>query len=339
MSKLGDYGITDYTALMSIVPRSQNFLQKIGLFPMDEDAQYIDSDWVEFEREEKGYTEIYNVERGADRQFAGDSKARLERLRVPYATLDKVTKPHEVQSFREYGTEDTPASVTRLVEKRLGDIQRSHAKYIRDVQYNALISNDVLVRNSDGTKNTTSSLVKNYSTLWGAPRNTGTIDLTVSTVDPFIALEEGFANIIDQAGDDGDGYQAAVLVNRATFSALVSHPKVEAAYSQYPSEQEPLRERLGGLNRVFVHKGITVLEDISGKLPEDKAYMFPVGFDGLTDAVFAPADTIEHANKVSEGSYLFMKETHRAVAIESDIAYMVAINRPELLTEFTVTLA
>lgn len=336
---LGDYGITDYTALMSIKPRSQNFLQQIGLFPMDDDAQYLSSDWVELEREEKGYTEMYNVERGADRQFAGDDKARLERLRVPYATLDKVTKPHEVQNFREYGTESTPATVARLVERRLDSIRESHAKYIRDCQYNALVNNTVMVRNEDGTLNTTSSLARNFSTLWNAPRNTGTVDLTNSSVDPFIAFEEGFANIIDQAGDNGVDYKVAVIVPRATFSAIVTHPKVEAAYSQFASTPNPMRGRLGGLNRAFEHKGILILEDITGKIPADKAYLVPLDFAGLTDAAFSPADVVGMENETSVGSYLFLDESnHRKVVIESDLGYMASINRPELITDYTVTL-
>lgn len=333
----GDWGVIDYTPLLALKPRTQNFLEELGIFS-EATTEYLDGENAEFEREVKGYTGMYNVARGADRQQAGDEYAQLEILKVPFATLDKVTKPKEVNAFREYGTEDTPASVQRLVEKRIEHINRSHDRYKRDVQYHALIENKVFAFDKDGNEVTT--LAKDYSTLWGAPRNTETMDLTDSGVDPFIALGQGRLNIIQNAGDDADGYQVLYICNTTQFDSIVSHAIVEAAYANYPSEQEPLRKRLSGdrNNRFFRHKGLLIAEDISGKIEDGKGYMIPMNFDGLVSAAYAPADTMEHVGKVSQGSYLFMKEGRRSHVIESEVAYMVNILRPELITEYTVTL-
>jgi len=340
MARLGDYGIVDYTPLMAIKPRSQNFLQELGIFPMDEQAQYIDSEWAEFEREEKGLTSMYNVERGADRQFAGDDKAKKEMLRVPLATLDKVTKPHEVQSFRQYGEDDTPATVERLVENRVEHIQRSHARYIRDAQYKALVENKVLARDADGAELT--SLAKDFSAMWGAARNTATMDLSQAGINPFTTLAQGRENIIEKAGDDADGYDMVYLVSTAQFDAIVSHALVAPSYNEYSDRQEAVRLGLDVKrnNRTFTYpnSGITVVEDISKKIADTQGFFLPVGFDEFADAVFAPADTIEHANKISEGSYLFLKENHRSVVIESEVSYAAVLLRPELITDFTVTL-
>lgn len=340
MARLGDYGIVDYTPLMAIKPRSQNFLQELGIFPMDEQAQYIDSEWAEFEREEKGLTSMYNVERGSDRQFAGDDKAQKEMLRVPLATLDKVTKPHEVQSFRQYGEDDTPATVERLVENRVEHIQRSHARYIRDAQYKALVENKVLARDADGAELT--SLAKDFSTMWDAARNTENMDLSNASINPFTTLAKGRENIIDKAGDDADGYDMVYITSTAQFDAIVSHALVAPSYNEYSDRQEAVRLGLDVKrnNRVFTYpnSGITVVEDISKKIADTKGFFLPVGFDEFADAVFAPADTIEHANKISEGSYLFLKENHRSVVIESEVSYAAVLLRPELITDFTVTL-
>lgn len=340
MARLGDYGIVDYTPLMAIKPRSQNFLQELGIFPMDEQAQYINSEWAEFEREEKGLTSMYNVERGADRQFAGDDKAQKEMLRVPLATLDKVTKPHEVQSFRQYGEENTPATVERLVENRVQHIQDSHHRYIRDAQYKALVENKVLARDKDGSELTT--LAKDFSVMWGAARNTETMDLTNASVNPFDTLEAGRTNIIDKAGDDSRGYNMIYIVSTAQFKAIVNHALVAPSYNEYSERQESVRLGLDvkSNNRTFTYpnSGITVVEDTSKEISNNKGFFLPAGFAQFSDAVFAPADTIEHANKISEGSYLFLKENHRSVVIESEVSYAPVLLRPELITDFTVTL-
>lgn len=341
-TRLGNYGITDYTPLMSLVPRSQNFLEEIGLFS-EMDTDYLDTEYAEFEREEKGLTAMHTVARGADRQHAGTEQARKEMFRVPFATLDGVTRPQEVQGFREYGTEDTPASVERLVEKKIGHIQRSHARYIRDVMYTAIVDNKVFAVDKDG--NEVTSLAKDYSTVWGAPRNTVTIDYTDAAVDPFSKIDEGRTNIIDNAGDNADGYSIVYLVSSAEFNAIITHPLVQAAYDQYPSDQEPLRRRLGmngdqnRNNRVFEHKGVVVLEDISGKVTAATGgRIFPRGIADFAKAAYAPADTMEHANTISEGSYLFLKEELRYSVIESEVAFMVMLSRPELITDTTITL-
>lgn len=335
--RMGDWGVTDYTPLMALKPRSQNLLEELGIFS-EATTEYLDGEFAEFEREEKGLTGMYNVSRGADRQFAGTESARKELFRVPFATLDAITKPQEVNAFREYGTENTPASVERLVERKIEHIQRSHARYVRDVQYHALVSNKVFAFDKDGNELT--GLAKNYSTVWGAARNTETLDLSDASTDPFIALGKGRTNVIQNAGDDGDNYDILYLLNSTQFDAIISHPIVQAAYENYPSEQEPLRRRLSGNrnNRTFRHKGVVLVEDISGKIVNTKGFMLPIGFEGLTAAAYAPADTIEHVNTMSEGSYLFMKENYRSTTIESEVSYMVSLNRPELITEFTVTL-
>lgn len=338
MARMGDYGVIDYTPLMELKPRSQNLLEELGIFS-EATTEYLDSEYAEFEREEKGYTGMHNVSRGADRQFAGTEQARKEVFIVPFATLDTITKPQEVNAFREYGTENTPASIERLVEKKIEHVQRSHARYIRDVQYEALVNNRVYAYDKDGNQLT--SLAKNYSTVWGAARNTGSFDLKNAAVDPFVGISAGRTNIIQNAGDDGDNYEVLLLVNTTAFDLIISHPLVQAAYENYPSEQEPLRRRLSGNrnNRTFRHKGVVVVEDISGKIVDTKGYMLPMNFDGLTSAAYAPADTVEHVNTISQGSYLFMVENRRSTVIESEVSYMVAIQRPELITEFTITVA
>lgn len=342
----GNFGLTDYTPLLALKPRSQNLLQELGIFS-EMDEQMLTTENAEFERELKGLTEMYNVQRGADRQFAGDDTAQLEIFKVPFASLDKVTKPHEVNAFREYGTPDAPATVAKLVEKRVDHIQRSHARYIRNCMYTALIDNKIFAVDKNGNELT--SLAKNYSTVWGEARNTAAMDLTDLTADPFDTLRAARQVVIEKAGDDADGYEMVYIVGANQFGAIVSHPKVEAAYENYASRQEPLRKRLGLTNEfsnveVFEHKGCVVISDISGKIADvsgagtAKGFFLPIGIPDMFGGAYAIADTVEGADgRVAEKGYLFMEEGLRSVVVESEVAYMAMITRPELITDVTVT--
>ena len=336
-TRMGDFGVTDYTALMALAPRSQNFLQELGLFG-DFNTEYSDSRYGEFEREEKGITTMHNVARGADRQFAGSESSRKEIIEIPYATLDTSVKPSEVEAFREYGTADAPASVSQLVNRKVAHIQRSHARYIRNVMYTALVNNRIHAVNAAGAQITT--LAKNFSTLWGAARQTGTIDLTDAATDPFDVLETQRQAISLLAGDDSDSYQMLYICNTTQFSRLTGHARVRAAYENYSSDQEPLRRRLGGdrINKFFTHKGITIVEDVSGQISNTQGFMLPLGIEDMWQLRYAPAHTLDHVNQVSEGSYLFMVEGWRQVGVESEVAVAAVLCRPELVADITATL-
>lgn len=328
-TRLEDYGVTDYTPLMSLVPREFSIFEEIGLI-QEADVHFGTQDVHEFERITLGEDEMQAASRGGDRHFSGDDEAQKESFRIPFFPLDKVTTPAEVQGFRQWGTEDAPASVDTLVNRRVQRIQRSHAKLRRDAFYTALIENKVHAKKNG----VDTALAKNFSTVWGAARNTGSI--TVASDDIFAKFEEGRQHVIAEAGDNADAYEMIVIVNSKRFDDIVNSAKVVAAYEAYQSEQEPLRQRLSGNrnNRIFRHKGVVLLEDISGKIADGKAYELPMGIDGMWQIAYAPADTVEHANQIAEASYLFMKENYRAVTIESETSMALVNTMPQLVTEF-----
>lgn len=334
---MGDYGLTDYTPLMALRPRSQNLLEELGLWT-EANTEYLDSEFFKEERENKGLTQMTHTARGAERNFVGAEDAVTKVFQVPFAPLDAITKPQEVNAFRMYGTEDAPETVANVVNKKIENIQRSHARLIRDSQYKALVNNKVHAIKKDGTEWT--SLAVNFSTVWEAPRQTGAVDFTDSAVDPFDALGAARAAVIAKAGDDADAYDMMVLCNTNQFDAIIGHPLVQDAYAAYPSEQEPLRRRLSGNrnNRTFRHKGLVIVEDISGKILDATLYVLPLGIEDMFGAAYAPADTMEHVGTISEGSYLFLKESARSSTIESEVSYIATIKRPELLCDVAVTL-
>jgi hypothetical protein len=338
MARMGDFGVIDYTPLMALAPRTENFLEKLGIFS-PETADYIDNRYAEFEREELGVTDMHNVARGANRQFIGSEKARKEIVEAPFATLDGVTKPNEVEAFRQYGTEDSSASIEALVERKIAHIQRSHAKYIRDCQYTAIRENKIRAIDENGAE--IPALAKNFSTMWGAPRQTATIATGTAGTDPFATLGAARQDIMDAMGKNTGFSTMAVLVNTRSFNAITGHALVRAAFDgRDKGGEEYLTRRLGNdaLYQTFTFKGVTLIEDTSNQIQDGEGFMIPLDYEGMFQHMYCPADTVDHVNQISQGSFLFLDESHwRKHVIESEVSYVVGINRPELLCDLTIT--
>lgn len=342
MARFGDYNVTDYSALATLVERDQNLLEELGLFDTSQAKMLQGTTWAEFERITQTKTDIQSRARGADRNYAGQDNSRKEMFPVPFFPLDGRITPADVLNFRMIGTESSNETIENKVRQRVAHIQRSHTELVRKAMYKALVSNSTYQPIDDiGTDGPD---VKNFSTVWGAPRkvvpNT-TFDLSDATVDPFDTIEkEGRKHIIANAGDNASGYQIIMVTNSNDFTDIVNHAKVRAAYASYKSDQEPLRLRLNGNlnNRMFTHKGVTLVEDFSGDIPANNSYLLPLGIP-LTNVAYAAADTVEHISEVAEEVYLFMKSNHRSETIESETSFICHIHRPELFVNFVSTSA
>lgn len=324
----GDFQILDYTGLISTMPRVDTLLQSMNLFT----EHFGRTTVARIERLDDGAGDIKAVQRGGVRQHLANGRKKIVNLNIPFFPLDRSIDRADIQNFREFGTENAPATVDAEVQRHMARIRRSHAILKSKAMYAAL----------KGTSWSPDDPVSdyNYYEVWGATQTTADVDFTKLGVDPIEVLEaEARAHIIDWAGDNGDNYEIVVLASRQWFSALIAHPQVTGAYSQYPSTQEMLRRRLGGNanNRIFEHKNILFIEDISGNIPAGEAYIFPRGISRMFEVYYAPSDTLRDANQVAQELYVFFKESNylREAKIESETSFLTVNNRPELVVKST----
>jgi hypothetical protein len=337
----GNLELQNFSALMELVPREENLLERMGVF----DVEFSDKTVHQFERILAGTDTMYSVARGADRGVAGDDSAKSAFVEVPFFALDKVTKSNEVQDMRQFGTADVSETVQNRVKRIIDRIQRGHARLHTNVMYSCL-NGTTYAKDAAGADRT--SLVKAYQAMFEVPDTdmfkgtaggVGTVDLTDIAANPADYFETFRQHVIAQAGDGGDDYEIIALLGSGAFTALKNHPDYVEAFSQYASSVDPLRNRLGGLknNRVLEWQGVTYVEDISGKIGNDQIRMFPKGMD-MFKLVYAPADTEEHANTVAEASYLFLDSQRRKTIIESETSVVAVNTRPELVARITATI-
>lgn len=336
----GNFGLQNFTRLMELQTRKIGIFEHMGLLN-EMDTVFLDSTGSLFERVTDGEDEILAKARGGDRNFAGRENARSEYFSSAFFPLDGKVTAQDIQDLRLLGTEQEPENAANRVKRLVARIQRSHSVQLQKAMLYAIVNNKTYFPGMTGQE-------KDYSTIWGAARkqvpNTA-FDLSDPAVDPFETLnKEGRRHIIDNAQDDAEGYEVMFACSSDVFDGLIAHPKFEASYSQYASEQEPLRQRISGNrnNRVFKHKGVIVVEIINsaaGSLGSTKGYLYPLGVSDFVKLAYSPADTMKLANTVAEESYMFLKEDDRYTTVESETSFVIVLTRPELIVEFTATLS
>jgi hypothetical protein len=271
--------------------------------------------------------------RGGERNFMISNPATMKAWQIPFFPLDKNIKPTDVQNFLNMiNDRDTPETAQTLVTKFMQRMRNAHATTKEKIRTSAIKGTNFL---GGGV-----GVSVNYYTEWGLTQQTANLDFSSPTVDPASVLEANArAYIIDNKGDDSDFTEVVALCGRKYFQALIDNAYVRTAYSYYMDGVQPLRDRVSGNvdARSFEYKGIRYIEDIYGNIETNKAYIFPVGIDGMFHEFYAPADTIAEANTEAKEEYFWLDLERRTASIQSEFGLLAVNTRPELVVSSTGT--
>ena len=326
-----DFGIVDLGATLELVPRQFRLITGMDLFETHLGTSTI----AQIERVDEVVGDIAARRRGGERNYVGSERAQIKNLNIPFFPLDKGITAADVQNFRRYFTPDAPKTVQDVVTRVVRRIRLTHETLREKALFAAVLGK------SYAPGDTTCQY--DYYKLWGVSQKSIEIDPKNAAQDPMEVIEDARLHIALQAGDNAGAYNIIALCSPKFFSALVHHPLVELAYTYYSSSQEPLRRRLGAggeqsIYRVFEHKGMTFIEDISGNIPDGEARLMPMGIDQMFQLHFAPADTLEDANTPAQELYMWYKHSAylREQKIESETSMLAVNTRPELVVKATL---
>ena len=333
--RTNDFQIVDLGVTLEIVPRQYRLITNMDLFTAYHGVTTV----AQIERVDEVVTDFPARRRQGERNYVGTEKAQLKNFNIPFFPLDRQITAADVQNFRKYFTADAPKSVEDVVARVVKRIRISHEQLKEKAMLQAIMGKSWAPQDPTAQYN--------YFTEWGVTQHTANIDFTDVATDPTDIIEaDARAYIIDNAGDNGNNYGIVVLASRKWFSALIAHPLVMNAYQYYASTQEPLRRRLGqgqenANNRMFVHKNVTYIEDISNYIPDGEAYILPQGIDDMFQIHYAPADDVREANTPAQELYLWYKSSAylREEKVESETSFLTVNTRPELVVRSTGTFA
>lgn len=328
-----DFTLVDYSDEINLFPKVWSLISSMNLF----EVHNISTTVAQVERVQEVIADIQARARGGERNYIGNEQASTKTFNVPFFPLDKGITAADIQNFREYGSGNTSKTVLSEIARVMRRVRASHAALTEKLMANAI-------------KGVGIGLGSNYDYYadFGVTQHTADVDLTDGAVDPFDTLEtEARQYIIKTAQDNTDSFSSYNIVGicgSEYFTNMVNHELVREAYVNYESQQEPLRRRLGMGEentsvRVFRHKGITLIEDLSGNFAETEAYFFPLGMPDMFRVYYSPADDAQYANTNGQELYLWYKEDsfHRDYKVESETSVLCVPTRPELIVKSIAT--
>jgi hypothetical protein len=323
-----DFQLIDYTDEINLIPRANTLLTDMGLF----ETKYTGSEVIQIERVNEITTLFDDRKRGGERNFIGSENAQTENFSIPFFPLDRHLNASDLQNFRAYGTGNGPKTLESEIIRVMARLRRSHSELIERIMMEAIM----------GSSYSPSGLASyDYYSVWGQTQQTADIDFTNGEDAMAIIESDVRRHIIDNANDGASSYKIFAICGSDWFDALISSSDIEEAYKYYSSSQELLRERQGGdlINRRFVHKGITFIEDISGYIDASDAYFMPKGIEGQFQLYYGPGDDIMNVNQSArELTLLFQHDPfNRKARLISETAPLAVVTRPELIVKSTAS--
>ena len=324
------FEVQDLTSPLLLVPNEYGLINQLGLFQ----TQGITTHTLTFETDEQTIGLIPDQTRGVRNTVNSDGTRRVFAVPTVHHPLDDYVSPSDLVGKRAYGS-DNQETEAAVLQRKLEKVRKSHAYTVEKARAQMLTLGTVYSPN--GTVS-----VDVYSLL-GVTRKSIDSQLGTATTEIQEKLEEGIAHSMDNIKNGGTVDEIVMLCSPEYFAKFIRHAKVNAAFNQYMSSQEPLRNRLGGMSRYrsFVYNNITMIEYRSDPanplIPAGKAYMLPRGVDNFLTSFCSPANKMSLVGTLGEEAYAFSYRDPKdeGIVLQSEHNAVHMCSRPAAIVEFT----
>ncbi len=324
----GQFQMVDWTEELLQVPNTANILDASGLF----DEEGVTQHTITFEEIKEGSNLIVDRVRGERNTVNSGSQRRVRALSIPHFPLDDAILPQDIQGFRAYGSPSEVETEAAVMQRKLKSINKAHAETLEVARWRLLRTGEVYA--PSGT------VAMNMYTEFGVTRQIVDMDLTNGGTNVINKQEEVLSKI--RAAASGENITQVVgYASTSYFNAYVANAGVQAAYANYQSQQEPLRNRVGalgalawGTRRSFIHGNVLlveVYESLGGEqLVQDGTCIYVPYGTSIFKTFFSPANKRSLVNTIGEKAYLFEFEGTRddKVEVESESNFANICRRP-----------
>jgi hypothetical protein len=284
------FGVITLTAAINILPVAPSRLGSLGLFQ----EEGVPTTTVALEYSGGRISLIPSQPRGTMPESEKHTKRKLRDFRIPHLPMNDNVYAEEVQNLREFGSNDSLASVSSLINQRMANLKKDHEVTWEYHRAGALTGN---LLDADG-----SSVLYNMFTEFGISETS--VTFTMATTN---SVRTGCLTV-QQAMDDALGAQAytgiMAICNPVFFDAFVNSTDVKAAYDKWQDGQF-LRQNA---RTEFEYGGISWVR-YTGKLgatafiPSGTARFVPTGVSGLFKRYNGPATFMEAVNTIGKPMY------------------------------------
>lgn len=323
--------LTDRINKMPFVPTK---LGDLGIFASDG----VPTTNVAIEEYNGALSLVPTVPRGAPPNQNAHNKRKLRNLAVPHIPISDTIVADEVQNVRVFGNDQGQlAGVQAVVDMRMMEMS---SKLDATVEYGRVGALKGVILDADG-----STVIYNLFTEFGVSQQTTDFVLGTTTTNLVGKITAAKRLIEDELGAlNYTNLYALCGIN--FWDRFVSHTAITNAYQFFEAtgqNMNPLREDLRYSNFVF---GGVIWDQYRGKvggvsfIPDDEAYLFPIGVPNLFKTYFAPADYIETVNTIGLPRYAkqYMSDfSNRSVTVETQTNPLSICTRPRTIIKLTTS--
>lgn len=332
------YGkVVDLSTGIAMIPNQWGLMQRLGLFTNKYGSQKTilipRTTEQEHVLEDRNWDERNPSIAGAQRDWLA--------LPIPHFPVDDAITPNDVDGNISWESVMAGGMQLETIEakraEKMSRIRRAHSLTLELARLQLL--RDGTAYSPNGTINV------NYYTEFGLTRTVIPVDLTSTTVQPKVPLEEAIAYLQDALMTGDIATDFICLCSPEFFSALTMNPFVQEQYMylQRPQGNEltvgrltagaPLDARF----RSFDYGGVFFIEvrgSVRGMpyIASGDAYMFPRGTQAF-ETHFAPANRLSTVNKTALESYYFeyVNEKDDIIEIMSETNFLNVLKRPDMV--------
>ena len=333
------FEMVDYTGELLVVPNQWSVLNDIGLF----EEQGVAQNTVTFEEINKSLGLIGDQVRGTKPQAGQDYTRKIRAYSIPHFPYVDAIRPQDVQGKRAYGS-DQVETVDAVMARKLERMRWSFDATLEVARWKTLADGTLYAPNG--------TIAGNLYADFNITRKSVNFALGTGTTDIIGKVEEVIAWMQDNQNSGDVVTMVDGFASPQFFAALVSHPKVQAAYQYYTATtgQQIQRSRAGnsegvagGLHRVFEYGGIRFTEvrsQLAGtKFVADNTCIFvPRGTRDNFVTYFGPADKFGYENQIGVSAYAwtYRDPKNEAIEIEGQSNFINLIRRPQMVVTGTV---
>lgn len=338
------YGLESLTAKINLIPNQWDTINQLGIFPTTPEGVITDSvavDVIEYQT-----PTIVDMVRGTRSKVGRDDKRSKKVFGIGHFPIEDIVTARDVKGRTGYGTE-APEMVADAVARKMMSIRRGYAQ-LREIQRAQILK--------DGTAYAPNSTVSvNYYTEFGVTRKEIDMDFTDALSDLKGKIEEGISHIRLNLLSGLYPITGFVAICHPTFfDALTGHSKIIDAYSQYQSDQEPLRNRLDGSgigkglpngSRMFRWAGVLFVEH-DGTMADGTPYMtagearlIPTGAFDLFRSYAAPSEKMSDIHTFGKEMYMYQYIDPRdeGIILEAESNVLDVVVRPQCIVRLYTT--
>jgi Phage major capsid protein E len=331
------FEVTDYTQELALVPQKWSLLNDVGLFV----PESVSTNTVTFEEQNQTLALLTDQYRGSKPRANSDDTRKIHAYSLAHFPVVDAVKPEDLSGKRAYGSQDAAETEAAVIARKVARIARAMDDTLELARFRTLSTLQAWAPNG--------TISANFASDFGITQKSVNFVLGTAGTDVVGKVEEVIAHIQDNA--QGTTVSGVVFYcSPEWFSALISHSKIQAAYTYYSATEGQMiqRNRAGGNNmslyRQFSYAGATFIEvrgSIGGTklVPTGEAIAIPTGTDGVFMTYFGPANKLDLVNTLGEQRYMWTYRDPKGegIDIQGELNFLNIVRQPALVVRATNT--